>query len=131
MGRRHRPFFRINVIDSRAPRDGTIIEKLGHYDPIEKDKKKQLVLNLERVKYWLEKGAIPSDTISEILLKQGIKTGVLEDRRARREKALKLARKKGIPFTGLEREAAKKAAEEKAKAKKEKEKEAAAAAKPA
>ncbi|MHC4654774.1 MAG: 30S ribosomal protein S16, partial [Planctomycetota bacterium] len=37
LGRRHRPFFRINAIDSRAPRDGRIIEKLGHYDPIEKD----------------------------------------------------------------------------------------------
>jgi small subunit ribosomal protein S16 len=53
MGKRNRPFFRINAIDSRSPRDGKIIEKLGHYDPIEKDKSRQVVLNAERVKYWL------------------------------------------------------------------------------
>ena len=44
MGRRHRPFFRINAIDSRAPRDGRILEKLGHYDPILKDVDKQVVI---------------------------------------------------------------------------------------
>ena len=48
MGRRHRPFFRINAVDSRTPRNGKILEKLGHYDPIEKDKDKQVVLDLER-----------------------------------------------------------------------------------
>jgi small subunit ribosomal protein S16 len=74
IGRRHRPFFRINAVESRAPRDGTVLEKLGHYDPIEKDKSKQIVLNIERVKYWLDKGAVPSDTVSQILLRQGIKT---------------------------------------------------------
>ena len=46
MGRRHRPFFRINVIDSRTPRDGRVLEKLGHYDPLEKETDKQLVLKL-------------------------------------------------------------------------------------
>ena len=99
MGRRHRPFYRINVIDSRTPRDGRIVENLGHYDPIEKDQAKQLVLKLDRVKYWLEKGAIPSDTVAEILSKQGIKTEYLKDRTARRAKALALVRKKGVPFT--------------------------------
>ena len=72
IGRRHRPFFRINAVESRAPRDGTILEKLGHYDPIEKDPAKQIVLNQERVEFWLNKGAIPSDTVSEILLRQGM-----------------------------------------------------------
>lgn len=117
MGRRHRPFYRINVIDSRTPRDGRIVENLGHYDPIEKDQAKQLVLKLDRVKYWLEKGAIPSDTVAEILSKQGIKTAYLKDKLARRAKALALARKKGIPFNKAERTAlAKKAEEEKAAA---------------
>ena len=51
IGRRHRPFFRINAIDSRAPRDGRILEKLGHYDPIEKDESKQVILKLERIQY--------------------------------------------------------------------------------
>ena len=73
IGRRHRPFFRITAIDSRKPRDGKILEKLGHYDPIVKDPEKQLVLNVERVQYWLDKGAIPSDTVSDMLVKKGIK----------------------------------------------------------
>ncbi|TFG47635.1 MAG: 30S ribosomal protein S16, partial [Candidatus Brocadiia bacterium] len=73
MGRRHRPFFRINVIDSRTPRDGKILEKLGHYDPLEKDKEKQVVLDTERTQYWIGKGAIPSDTVSELLVRLGIK----------------------------------------------------------
>jgi small subunit ribosomal protein S16 len=113
MGRRHRPFYRINVIDSRTPRDGRIVENLGHYDPIEKDLAKQLVLKLDRVKYWLEKGAIPSDTVAEILSKQGIKTAYLKDKIARRAKALAIARKKSVPFTKGERAAlaAKKAEE--------------------
>ncbi len=119
MGRRHRPFFRINAIESRTPRDGRIIEKLGHYDPIEKDKSKQVVLNTERIKYWLDKGAIPSDTVSQILLQEGIKTKYAEEKTARRGRARAIARAKGKLFTKAERAAAKKAAseaEEKAKA---------------
>jgi small subunit ribosomal protein S16 len=104
MGRRNRPYFRINAIDSRTPRDGKIIEKLGHYDPIEKDKSRQVVLNTERVKYWLDKGAIPSDTVSEILLKLGIKTKCAEERVIRRGRA------RGQPFTKAERAATEKAA---------------------
>ena len=42
MGRRHRPFFRINAVESTTPRDGRILEKLGHYDPIEKNAEKQI-----------------------------------------------------------------------------------------
>jgi len=111
IGRRHRPFFRINAIDSRSPRDGKILEKLGHYDPLEKDKDKQVVLNLERIKYWLDNGAIPSDTISEILRKHGIKTKYAEEKAARREKAKAAARAKGRPFTQTEVIAAQKAVE--------------------
>jgi small subunit ribosomal protein S16 len=115
MGRRHRPFFRINAVESRNPRDGRILEKLGHYDPLEKDKAKQIVLNTERIKYWLDNGAIPSDTISEILLRQGIKTKYAEEKTARRAKARAQARAKGRFFTKAEKIAAEKA-EEKAKA---------------
>ena len=106
MGRRHRPFFRINAIDSRAPRNGRIIEKLGHYDPIEKDPAKQVVLNVERIKYWLEKGAIPSDSISELLKRQGIKNEHVVKVRARRKRARQALRKKGQPFTKAEKIAA-------------------------
>ena len=98
MGRRHRPFYRINAIDSRAPRDGEILEKLGHYDPLVKDTEKQLVLNVERVKYWLDKGAIPSDTVSEMLLKLGVKHKYAEQKASRRDKARAIAKAKGKEF---------------------------------
>jgi small subunit ribosomal protein S16 len=110
MGRRNRPFFRINAVESRVPRDGKILEKLGHYDPIEKDKSKQIVLNTERVKYWLDKGAIPSDTVSQILLRLGIKHKYAEERAVRRGRARAIARAKGQLFTKAERIAAEKAA---------------------
>ncbi len=106
MGRRHRPFFRINAIESRAPRDGKILEKLGHYDPIEKDASKQIVLNVDRVNYWLEKGAIPSDTVSQILLRKGIKHKYAKERSASRKQARTKARAKGKPFTKAEKIAA-------------------------
>jgi small subunit ribosomal protein S16 len=102
-GRRHRPFFRINVIDIRSPRDGRIIEKLGHYDPLEKTSEKEIVLDLERVKYWLDKGAIPSDTVSEILLRKGIKHKYAEERKTKRALARKRARAAGLPFLKSER----------------------------
>lgn len=116
LGRRHRPFFRINAVDSRTPRDGRILEKLGHYDPIEKDESKQVVLNPERIQYWLDKGAIPSDSVAQILVKHGIKCKHAEARIARREKAKAIARKKGKLFTNAEKIAAKKAAEAAAEA---------------
>ncbi len=110
-GRRHRPFFRINVIDSRAPRDGKIIEKLGHYDPLEKTSEKQIVLDIERVKYWLDKGAIPSDAVSEILLGKGIKHKYAAERKPRRALARKRVRAAGLPFLKSERKTEEKPAE--------------------
>ncbi len=111
MGRRHRPFFRINAVDSRTPRDGRILEKLGHYDPLEKDKEKQTVLDLGRVKYWLDNGAIPSDSVSEILLRLGVKHKYAEEKQVRRTKAKAQARAKGALFNKAEKIAAQKAAE--------------------
>jgi small subunit ribosomal protein S16 len=119
MGRRHRPFFRINAVESRAPRDGRIIEKLGHYDPIEKDVQKQIVLDRERIEYWLSQGAIPSDTVSEILLRHGIKNKYAEQKAARMAKAKAIASSKGRLFNKTQKIAAQKEAEaaaEKAKA---------------
>ncbi len=110
IGRRHRPFFRINAVESRRPRDGEILEKLGHYDPIAKDKDKQIVLNTERVRYWLDKGAIPSDTVSQILLRLGIKHKYAGEKTARRAKARVAAHAKGRLFTKTETIAAEKAA---------------------
>ena len=133
IGRRHRPFFRINAIDSRTPRDGRILEKLGHYDPIEKDPEKQIVLNRERIEYWLSQGAIPSEAVSDILLRHGIKHKQAEQRTARRARARAAARAKGKPFTKLERLALQKEAEapeEKPKEKPEEKAEIKAEAKP-
>jgi small subunit ribosomal protein S16 len=103
MGRRHRPFFRINAVESRTPRDGRVLEKLGHYDPLEKDAAKQIVLNRDRVEFWLGQGAIPSDTVSEILLRQGIQHKYAEEKSARMAQARKLAHAKGKLFTATER----------------------------
>jgi small subunit ribosomal protein S16 len=119
IGRRHRPFFRINAVESREPRDGKILEKLGHYDPIEKDSTKQVVLNRERLEYWLDRGAIPSYSVSQILLRQGIKHKYAEVKAVRQLKAKTLAKAKGKLFTKAQRIAAQKEAEaaaEKAKA---------------
>ncbi len=108
MGRRNRPFFRINAVDSRTPRDGKIIERVGHYDPLEKDVTKQIVLKRDRIEYWLGQGAVPSDTVSEILLRNGIKHKYAEEKAARRAQARKIAHARGKLFTATERIAAEK-----------------------
>ena len=72
MGRSKLAFYRLNAIDSRAPRDGRVIEELGHYDPTNKDQQKQFVAKLDRCQYWLDKGAVPSETVSSLLKKKGI-----------------------------------------------------------
>ena len=77
MGRSHGAFFRLSAIDSRSPRDGRVIEELGHYDPRNKEQPKQFVANLERCRYWLDKGAIPSETVSSLLKKNGVEHKML------------------------------------------------------
>lgn len=72
MGQANRPFFRIHAVDSRSPRDGRTIEQLGHYDPVNKDQAKQVTVDLDRAKHWLDVGAIPSETVSSILKKAGL-----------------------------------------------------------
>jgi len=72
MGRSNASFFRLSAIDSRSPRDGRVIEELGHYDPRNKDQSKQFVAKLDRCKHWLDVGAIPSGTVSSLLKKSGI-----------------------------------------------------------
>ena len=68
-GRKHRPFFRICVIDRQKARDGLPIEELGTYDPMVRVKSERVKLNLERVKYWLSVGATPSDRVATLLKK--------------------------------------------------------------
>lgn len=65
--------YRLAATDSRSPRDGRVIEYLGHYDPTLPDQSKQVNFNLERVQHWLKVGATPSDTVRSLLKKQGLK----------------------------------------------------------
>ena len=61
MGSKRKPFYRIVVADSRAPRDGRFIEEVGYYNPVSQPK--ELKLDEEKVFAWLQKGAQPSDTV--------------------------------------------------------------------
>ena len=72
MGRRHRPFYRINAMETRSPRDGRVLEELGYYDPLAKDESKQLELKADRIRFWLDQGAQTSETVGNMLKKQGI-----------------------------------------------------------
>jgi len=68
-GRKHRPFFRICVIDRQKARDGLSIEELGTYDPMVKVKAERVKVNLDRIAYWLSVGATPSDRVATLLKK--------------------------------------------------------------
>lgn len=72
MGRKNAPVYRLNAVDSRSPRDGRVIEELGFYNPREKDKTKQFTAKLDKCRDWLDKGAVPSETVSSLLKKSGI-----------------------------------------------------------
>lgn len=72
-GTKKRPFYHIVVADSRSPRDGRFIERIGHFNPLlPKDKTERLALDLDKVKEWMKKGAQPSDRVSRFLDAAGI-----------------------------------------------------------
>lgn len=67
-GSKKRPFYRIVAADSRMPRDGRFIEKLGTYNPLlPKDSEDRVKMNPERIKHWLGQGAMPTDRVSRML----------------------------------------------------------------
>ena len=68
-GTKKRPYYRIVVMEKKAPRDGKIIEELGYYHPIEAEDK-QIVFDAEKVRAWVNKGAGVSDTVRSILNKK-------------------------------------------------------------
>lgn len=70
MGSKKKPFYRINVADSRAPRDGRFIETIGTYNPLLEEN--AVTLKEDRVLDWLEKGAQPSDTVRSLFSKAGL-----------------------------------------------------------
>jgi small subunit ribosomal protein S16 len=70
-GTKKRPFYHIVVADSRCPRDGRFIEKIGTYNPmLTNDNPQRVIINAERVKHWLSKGAQPSDRIGRFLFQK-------------------------------------------------------------
>ena len=86
-GSKKRPFYRIVAADSRMPRDGRYIERLGTYNPLlAKDSEERVKMNMERIQYWLGEGAQPTDRISRMLEAAGIL-----------EKKLRTNLKKGEP----------------------------------
>ena len=70
VGRKRQPYYRVVAADSRAPRDGRIIENLGNFDPAKE--KGGLVINREKFVKWLKQGAETTDTIKSLLKKQGL-----------------------------------------------------------
>ena len=72
-GNKKRPFYRIVAADSRMPRDGRYIEKLGTYNPLlPKDSEERVKMNIERVHYWLGQGAQATDRVSRMLEAAGV-----------------------------------------------------------
>ena len=72
-GAKKRPFYRIVVADVRMPRDGRFVEKIGTFDPVKaKDDASRLVLDQEKAKSWLAKGAQPTESVAKLLKTQGI-----------------------------------------------------------
>lgn len=115
-GMKKRPHYRIVVTDSRQPRDGRFLEKLGTYNPLlPKDSEERIKLDTERASYWLGVGAQPSDRVARFLDAAGVRT-----------RAAKLNAKKGEPGAN-----AKERSEAKAMKLAEREEAAAAAAAPA
>ncbi|MBN2383927.1 30S ribosomal protein S16 [bacterium] len=70
MGAKGRPFFRIVVADSRGKRDGAFLENIGYFDPVAEPAK--IELKVDRAVAWLDKGAIPSESVRNILHKKNV-----------------------------------------------------------
>ena len=99
-GSKKRPFYRIVAADSRMPRDGRFIEKLGTYNPLlPKDSEERVKMNMERIQYWLDQGAQPTDRIARMLEAAGAK-----------EKTERNNPKKGTPGKKAQERAEEKAA---------------------
>ena len=81
MGSKRKPFYRIVAADSRAPRDGRFIEIIGTYNPTTNPA--SVVLNEELATKWLKEGAQPSDTVRNILSKEGIMKRLHEEKNAK------------------------------------------------
>jgi small subunit ribosomal protein S16 len=115
-GTKKRPFYHVVAADSRSPRDGRFIERLGYFNPLlPKDSKERLVVDFDKVKAWLAKGAQPSDRVMRFLDAEGIRkrTPRSNPERAvprKERKARAEAAKAGAPAAGGAKPAAEAAA---------------------
>ena len=91
MGAKKRPFYRIVVADSRFPRDGRFIEEVGYYNPIETPA--VVKVDKEVAMKWLNNGATPTDTVRDILSKQGIMKEFHESKMAKKSSRVKSEKK--------------------------------------
>jgi len=91
----NRPYFKVVVADKRSPRDGKFIEIIGTYDP--KKKGNNSTLKLDRVEYWISKGAQPSDTVRSLIKKN--KNPEAAAKKAAAIEAKKAAKPKAAPKT--------------------------------
>ena len=72
-GAKKKPFYSIVVAETTSPRDGKFVEKIGSYNPmVDHDNKERLVIDAERVKYWISKGAKPTLRVSKLISKDGL-----------------------------------------------------------
>ncbi len=114
-GAKKRPYYRIVVANSRSPRDGAFIEKIGAYNPLlAKDDPKRVVLDTERAKHWLSVGAQPTDRVARFLDAAGVKERAARNNPKRGEpgeKAKERAEERAAKLAAAE-EAAKAPAEE-------------------
>ncbi len=80
VGAKKKPQYRLVVADARSPRDGAFIEIIGHYNPLTDPE--TVVIAEDKARYWLERGAQPTDTAARLLAK----VGIIEEPKARKEK---------------------------------------------
>jgi small subunit ribosomal protein S16 len=115
-GRKKAPFYAIVAADSRAPRDGNYLEKLGTYDPRQpKDSDKRVILNAERIQYWMSQGAQPTERVAFFLGKAGL-TAMPEQRNSVKKSIPKAKAQERAKEKAQKAEAAKAAAEAPAEA---------------
>ncbi len=83
MGAKKRPFYRLVAADSRAPRDGRFIEEIGYYNPIATPA--EIKIDEDKALAWLSNGAIPTDTVRDLLSREGIMKKFHESKMTKKE----------------------------------------------
>ena len=105
-GAKKRPYYRVVIADQRSPRDGKFIDRIGHYNPLlAKTDPNRMVIDLEKAKEWLAKGAQPTEAVEKFLVKAGV-MAASADFTAKPKKAVKHPEKQSRAAKRAEAEAA-------------------------